>query len=166
MNEKAPAGLFLPDASVVAESDAAENLGRAAAGRQSAPTGNNSRAPTQVDIAVGVRIRELRRRAGLTQREVSQHVGVTGAQFHRYERGLARISTGRLLRICEALAIPLEVFLEIGSREPQPNASSDAGLEALLAAYRNIPNEAQREALITIARSMARSSFTTAGGGP
>lgn len=165
MTEKAPADLLLPDAPVVSESDDAAALGQVAAARHGVPPGSNSRAPTQVDIAVGLRIRELRRRAGLTQREVSQHVGVTGAQFHRYERGLARISTGRLLRICEALAIPIEIFLELGSREPQVNASSDAGLEALLTAYRNIPNEAQREALITIARSMARSTLTTAGSG-
>jgi hypothetical protein len=58
------------------------------------------------------------------------------------------------------------VFLELESPRLQPNAPPDAGLEALLTAYRNIPNEAQREALITIARSMARSTLSTAGGGP
>lgn len=118
-----------------------------------------SRAPTPMDVAVGCRIGELRRRAGLTQREVSQRVGVTPAQFFRYERGLARISTGRLMRICEALNIPLEAFMELGGPRRETHASAETEFQALLAAYRNIPHEAQRLALLTIARSMAQNGF-------
>jgi transcriptional regulator with XRE-family HTH domain len=119
-----------------------------------------SRAPTPVDVAVGCRIGELRRRAGLTQREVSHRVGVTPAQFFRYERGLARISTGRLMRICEALNIPLEAFMELGGPRRETHASAETEFQALLAAYRNIPNEAQRLALLTIARSMAQNGYS------
>jgi transcriptional regulator with XRE-family HTH domain len=58
---------------------------------------------TDVDRAIGRRIRDRRIALGLTQQQVGDLIGVTYQQAHKYERGIDRISVGRLLTICAAL---------------------------------------------------------------
>lgn len=125
-----------------------------------------TRAPMPADRAVGSRIRELRRAAGMTQRCISQQLGITGAQVHRYERGMARISTGRLLKIADCLGVPIEALLESASAGPAPSAGNMAEIEALTRAFVAIRDPDQREALLVLARTMARRSARAAGVAP
>jgi transcriptional regulator with XRE-family HTH domain len=39
-------------------------------------------------------------------------IGVTYQQAHKYERGLNRISAGRLYEICQVLSVPISWFFE------------------------------------------------------
>ena len=52
-----------------------------------------------VDHHVGARIRERRTTLGLSQQQLARMIGVTYQQAHKYERGLNRISAGRLFEI-------------------------------------------------------------------
>lgn len=118
-----------------------------------------TRAPMPADLAVGRRIRDLRRAAGLTQRGISVLAGVTSAQVHRYERGLARISTGRLLKIADGLGVSIEVLLEGAQTASRPlPADGQSDLDSLCRAFLAIRSPEQRQALLVLARSMAASA--------
>jgi transcriptional regulator with XRE-family HTH domain len=56
---------------------------------------------------VGPRLREARQQRGLTLTAVAEQAGVTKGFLSLAERGRTRVSVPTLLRLCEALAIPL-----------------------------------------------------------
>src|SRR4051794_41154195 len=64
------------------------------------------------DHHVGARIRERRIMLGLSQQQLAQMIGVTYQQAHKYERGLNRISAGRLYEIAQVLGVPVSWFFD------------------------------------------------------
>ena len=52
-----------------------------------------------IDIAVGARIRLLRKVRGLSQQALAEAAGVTFQQIQKYERGANRVSASMLSRI-------------------------------------------------------------------
>ena len=81
-----------------------------------APTGAPAERPGQranaADRHVGSRIRERRVMMGLSQQQLAKMIGVTYQQAHKYERGLNRISAGRLFEIGQVLGVPVSWFFE------------------------------------------------------
>jgi transcriptional regulator with XRE-family HTH domain len=65
-----------------------------------------------MDRYVSNRMRERRIMMGLSQPQLARMIGVTCTQAHKYERGLNRITVGRLFEIAQALAVPPEWFFE------------------------------------------------------
>src|SRR5580698_4275963 len=65
-----------------------------------------------IDDYVGSRIRERRIMLGLTQQQLAELIGVTYQQAHKYERGINRVSAGRLFEIARVLAVPVGYFYE------------------------------------------------------
>src|SRR6201986_4924191 len=66
-----------------------------------------------VDVAVGARIRLLRKVRGLSQQALAEAAGVTFQQIQKYERGANRVSASMLSRIAAALDTPVaEMFGE------------------------------------------------------
>ncbi len=63
-----------------------------------------------IDLRVARRIRERRLHIGMTQLELAQVIGVAFQQAHKYERGISRVSAGRLYDIATALHVPIEYF--------------------------------------------------------
>jgi transcriptional regulator with XRE-family HTH domain len=57
------------------------------------------RSTVAIDDHVGGRIRERRIMLGLTQQQLAEMIGVTYQQAHKYERGINRLSAGRLFDI-------------------------------------------------------------------
>src|SRR5258708_17084910 len=73
-----------------------------------------------IDDYVGARIRERRIMLGLTQQQLAEMIGVTYQQAHKYERGINRVSAGRLFEIARALNAPITYFYEgIGEEGPR-----------------------------------------------
>src|SRR5947199_6467929 len=70
------------------------------------------RSTAAIDDHVGARIRERRIMLGLSQQQLAQLIGVTYQQAHKYERGLNRISAGRLYDIAQVLSAPVSWFFE------------------------------------------------------
>ena len=68
------------------------------------------RSTAAIDDHVGARIRERRIMLGLTQQQLAELIGVTYQQAHKYERGISRVSAGRLFHIATALGVPVEYF--------------------------------------------------------
>ena len=65
------------------------------------------RSTVAIDDHVGGRIRERRIMLGLTQQQLAEMIGVTYQQAHKYERGINRVSAGRLFEIARALSAPI-----------------------------------------------------------
>lgn len=107
-----------------------------------------------IDRHVGSRIRERRTMLGVSQQQLAQAVGVTYQQQHKYERGLNRISAGRLFEIAEALAAPVTWFfdaMEAGQPSPELSHRQRMCLE-LARNFAAIDNEKQQDALSQMAR--------------
>src|SRR5262252_8709955 len=79
------------------------------------------RSTATIDDHVGGRIRERRIMLGLTQQQLAELIGVTYQQEHKYERGINRVSAGRLSEIARALNVPVGYFYEgIGEEGVRP----------------------------------------------
>ena len=70
------------------------------------------RSTVAIDDHVGGRIRERRIMLGLTQQQLAEMIGVTYQQAHKYERGINRVSAGRLFEIARALSAQISYFYE------------------------------------------------------
>ena len=74
-----------------------------------------------IDRHVGARVRERRIMLGLTQQQLADLIGVTYQQAHKYERGINRVSAGRLYEIARVLSAPITFFYEgLGEEAPRP----------------------------------------------
>lgn len=126
------------------------------AGRPKAAGSVTSRA-TETDRHVGARIRERRIMLGLSQQQMADMIGVTYQQAHKYERGINRISAGRLYEIAQVLRVPIEYFFaEINS--PDDKGPLDERQRMCLELARNfaqIPNQRHQDALSQLARVLA-----------
>lgn len=112
---------------------------------------------TDVDRFVGGRIRERRVMLGLSQQQMANLIGVTYQQAHKYERGINRISAGRLYEIARVLSVPVSFFYE-GLDDVEGNDDLSIRQRMCLELARNftqIPNERHREALSQLARVLA-----------
>ena len=65
-----------------------------------------------VDGIVGMRIHELRISMGFSRQQLAAKIGVTHQQLQKYEKGINRISAGRLAAIAIALKKIVGTFFE------------------------------------------------------
>ena len=112
------------------------------------------------DRHVGARIRERRVMLGFSQQQLAQLIGVTYQQAHKYERGLNRISAGRLYEIAQVLSVPVSWFFEGLTDEPLTCELSPRQRMCLELArnFAAIDNERHQEALSQMARALAAQS--------
>ena len=109
-----------------------------------------------VDRHVGARARERRIMMGYSQQQMAELIGVTYQQAHKYERGINRISAGRLYQIANVLGVPVEYFFE-GLEDGRTADLSKRQRMCLELArnFANIDDEAQQAALSQMARALA-----------
>jgi transcriptional regulator with XRE-family HTH domain len=112
------------------------------------------------DKHVGARIRERRTMLGLSQQQLAKMIGVTYQQAHKYERGLNRISAGRL-------GVPISWFFE-GLKSESMDPSMSQRQRMCLELARNfalIDNDKHQEALSQMARALAAQAQAVARSG-
>lgn len=108
------------------------------------------------DHFVGARIRERRIMMGLSQQQMADLIGVTYQQAHKYERGINRISAGRLHEIAQVLGVPVGYFFEGLSSDRGNDLSPRQRMCLELARnFSSIVNERHQEALSQLARVLA-----------
>ncbi len=97
---------------------------------------------------------------GLSQQQLAQMIGVTYQQAHKYERGLNRISAGRLYEIAQVLSVPVSWFFEGLNAEASSSDMSPRQRMCLELArnFAAIDNEKHQEALSAMARALAAQS--------
>ena len=110
-----------------------------------------------IDRHVGARIRERRIMLGLSQQQMADMIVVTYQQVHKYERGINRISAGRLYEITRVLNVPITYFfegLDITEDDESLNPRQRMCLE-LARNFASISNQRHQEALSQLARALA-----------
>src|SRR5436190_21233691 len=108
------------------------------------------------DDHIGGRIRERRIILGLTQQQLAEMIGVTYQQAHKYERGINRVSAGRLFEIARALSAPITYFYEgIGEEGPRQIMPHQRMLLEIARNIAEIRNEKHQEAVSPLARALA-----------
>jgi transcriptional regulator with XRE-family HTH domain len=71
---------------------------------------STTKSASAADIDVGRRIRARRIAQGMSQTELGNRLGVTFQQVQKYEKGINRVGAGRLVRVAEALEVPVAFF--------------------------------------------------------
>jgi len=127
---------------------------------------------SNIDAYVGSRVRLRRMGLGMSQQRLGDELGVTFQQVQKYEKGVNRITAGRLYHIATLLAVEVDYFFQSPSDPgvtPQPDLGSctleDAILEFLNTrdglelnrAFRAISDPAQRRAVIDVIRAISGS---------
>lgn len=64
------------------------------------------------DAYISKKLRERRLYLKLKQRELGDKIGVSTQQIHKYEKGVDRITAGRLYEIAKILSVPLDFFYQ------------------------------------------------------
>ncbi len=88
---------------------------------RSQPEGKMKTQNLNIDLFVGKKIRLRRKVLGMSQKTLGQHLRVTFQQIQKYEKGLNRVSAGRLKEISDILNVPLAFFYtDIITKENAP----------------------------------------------
>jgi transcriptional regulator with XRE-family HTH domain len=120
---------------------------------------NPEAAADPVDVAVGARIRLLRKMRGLSQQALAEAAGVTFQQIQKYERGSNRVSASMLSRIARTLDVPVaEMFGEGAASSTAIDEVAallaEPGAVELLRAYVELPRGPARSALVDFVRAL------------
>ena len=93
---------------------------------------------------------------GLTQQQLADLIGVTYQQAHKYERGINRVSAGRLFEVARVLSVPASYFFEgLDSEDGRQTSPRERMCLELARNFAQIPNEKHQEALSQLARALA-----------
>ena len=117
--------------------------------------------PDPIDVAVGLRLRTLRKSRGMSQEQLGRALGITFQQIQKYERGTNRISASMLVKSARALAVaPTALLPDEGDptpRSPQVLTliAQTRGVEELIETYARIKSPRLRRAVLQLSRSLA-----------
>jgi transcriptional regulator with XRE-family HTH domain len=80
--------------------------------------------------------------------KLAEMIGVTYQQAHKYERGINRVSAGRLFEIARVLSAPISYFYEgIGQEGPRQVTPHQRMLLDIARNFAEIRNEKHQEAV-------------------
>ncbi|MFZ2153213.1 MAG: HAD-IA family hydrolase [Microgenomates group bacterium] len=65
-----------------------------------------------MDNNIGKKIKQLRLKSGITQKELAAHLDCTEIMISRYELGVSQISISQLVRVAKVLNLPVTSFFE------------------------------------------------------
>lgn len=99
-----------------------------------------ARRSTPFDKEIGIRIRRLRRDAGLSQSQLAELIGVTFQQVQKYESGKNRISAAKLREISRMLGCSVLDLLE--SITPLAMNETEGHI---LTYWRSLPSDEHRQ---------------------
>ncbi len=132
---------------------------------------SESKAPSGIDRVVGQRLRWRRRELKLTQEQLGEQLGLTFQQVQKYEKGINRISAGRLFEVADVLTVPITYFFEgidemLGSKplavreddHPPALPTIDSEAMELVTAFQKITDSALRRSLLDTIRAAGASA--------
>lgn len=97
---------------------------------------------------IGARLREFRKRKGLTQEQLAEKMSVTFQQINQYENGTTRLNTDKLQAAAFALSVPISAFFNGGDVE----ASLSEEEQKLINGFRSLSSSEVRSFVL---RSLA-----------
>lgn len=116
--------------------------------------------PNPIDRHVGSRVRMRRMLAGVSQEKLGDALGLTFQQVQKYEKGVNRVGAGRLVRVGEALDVPVSFFFGAtdgggeDTREILGFLDTSYSLR-LLRAFSRIPHSEVQRAIVDLVESIA-----------
>ena len=136
----------------------------------------DSKLPSGIDRVVGQRIRWRRRDLKLTQERLGELLELTFQQVQKYEKGVNRVSAGRLYEIAGVLGVPVSYFFDgaeefLGAEkaefaeddsEPHAPVMTPEMLE-LISAFQKIEDISLRKSLLNTVRAAASAFDNRAG---
>ncbi|WP_343211109.1 helix-turn-helix domain-containing protein [Archangium violaceum] len=133
-------------------------------GNKEASNRGKREAKQQLAKAMGDSAREARTKAGLTQADVAERIGVATEVYGRLERGLLMPSVPTLRRLCMALSLHADTLLSLGpgqppawSTPPLPPQPESPLMRRLMRHVRKL-NPMQLRALSLVAATLLRGS--------
>ncbi|SCY45958.1 helix-turn-helix domain-containing protein [Microvirga guangxiensis] len=79
-----------------------------------------------IDKEIGTRVRMRRISIGMSQEKLGEMLGLTFQQVQKYEKGMNRISVGRLVDIAKILGVEIHFFFDgIKSAKAEPGFAED-----------------------------------------
>lgn len=109
-----------------------------------------------IDVEIGRRVHNARKRTDLSQRELGERIGVTAQQVQKYEAGLSRMAVSTLCRIAEVLGVaPAALVGGLPVAAPGDTDLLAPHERELIAAYRSLPEGRAREALVEAVKSLS-----------
>src|SRR5262249_44673977 len=114
--------------------------------------------PSLIDIAVGRNVRLWRMAKGLSQAQLGGRLGITFQQVQKYEAGINRIGTGRLVEIAAVLQVPISLLFEGASGSASHSLlalMSDSRSFRLARAFAAITNTTVRVSLVKLVEKIA-----------
>lgn len=102
--------------------------------------------PCKIDKHVGEQLRFRRSILGISQHTLAKKLDLTFQQVQKYERGINRISAGRLYNLAQILDVPVTYFYEgYDGEKAKPNAEPLTRLQcAVVKLIPRVPVEMQR----------------------
>jgi transcriptional regulator with XRE-family HTH domain len=128
---------------------------------------SDNKLPSGIDRVVGQRVRWRRRELKLTQEKLGELLNLTFQQVQKYEKGVNRVSAGRLYEIASVLGVPITYFYEgaedfVEREQAQVAESSEAQAPMmnsetldLIAAFQKIEDSALRKSILNTVRAAA-----------
>jgi transcriptional regulator with XRE-family HTH domain len=117
----------------------------------------------EVDRHIGTQIRKRRNETGLSLQTISDLVGVTYQQLSKYEKGVDRISSGRLFLLAQILKVDVGYFylnlgdLPVASTSITPQSETVEPMRNFLA----IPSCRQQRAICYLVNILRHIESTT-----
>jgi transcriptional regulator with XRE-family HTH domain len=115
---------------------------------------------TSVDVEIGQRIRAARLKKGISQEDLGKALGVSFQQIQKYEKGVNRVSSARLVEVAKAVDMTVEDFFDrVDTKKTAGAARFDQfmatreGVQIIEAMIELSPSH--RQTVITLARSLA-----------
>lgn len=134
---------------------------------------SDSKLPSKIDQLVGQRLRWRRRELRLTQEQLGEKLSLTFQQVQKYEKGINRISAGRLYEMSTVLDVPVlyfydgaEEYLSLPNTymaedsEPGPLPQMDQEAMELISAYQQINDEALRKSFLATIKAAAQAGHS------
>lgn len=135
---------------------------------------SENKVPSGIDRIVGQRLRWRRRELKLTQEQLGEKLGLTFQQVQKYEKGVNRISAGRLFEMAQVLGITITYFYEgVDDLLEEPGMLSvheadhppslpvlDGEAMELIKAFQQIGDKSLRRSLLDTIRAAAASNET------
>lgn len=95
---------------------------------------------------IGERLRELRKRRGLTQELLAEIIDVTSQQIQKYENGSNRLNTDKIQTMAQALAVPVSAFFENDNNDERLLSAQEMDL---IHSFRALPSAELREFILS-----------------
>ena len=128
----------------------------------------DNKLPSGIDRVVGQRIRWRRKELKLTQEKLGDLLGLTFQQVQKYEKGVNRVSAGRLFEMSSAMGVPITYFFDgaetFFAKGDSGVAEDSEGVHApvmtsevldLIAAFQKIEDHSLRKSLLATVQAAA-----------